>query len=167
MIERITKNTTDIFFTEALNFHLFGEDKHYNISQIAAEAATRGQNVSEVMAIVEKDGWKYDGQYHDGLAYVCSSYVAALWKAAGMFDDLDINAAEWSPKDVYQVKFFDSDNKNKRPQQCKDADPNGEFCQLLGKYRMEFPNFNAYEPYNNMNEKCPSVAPDFYRPDKC
>ena len=101
MLERITRNTTDIFYTEALNFHLFGEDKHYNISQIAAEGAKRGMNLTEIMAISEQDGWKYDGQYHDGFAYVCSSYVAALWKAAGLFGDDEINATEWSPKDVY------------------------------------------------------------------
>jgi hypothetical protein len=28
MLERISRNTTDIFFTEALNFHLYGENKH-------------------------------------------------------------------------------------------------------------------------------------------
>jgi hypothetical protein len=40
---------------------------------------------------------------------VCSSYVVALWKAAGLFGNYTINAVEWSPKDVYQVNFF---NKN-------------------------------------------------------
>jgi hypothetical protein len=119
------------------------------------------------MAINEVDGWKYNGEYHDGYSYVCSSYVAALWKAAGLFDGIEINASEWSPKDVYQVKFFNFDNKDKRPQQCKDADPDGEFCQLLGKYRMTFPGFNTIEPYPYMNDKCPSIAPDFYRPDNC
>ena len=53
------------------------------------------------MAFVEKDGWKYEGFYHDGEAYVCSSFVARIWKAAGMFGDDFVNAAEWSPKDVY------------------------------------------------------------------
>jgi hypothetical protein len=41
------------------------------------------------MAMVEKDGWEYEGFYHDGLSYVCSSYVAALWKAAGLFGDTE------------------------------------------------------------------------------
>jgi hypothetical protein len=150
-----------------LNFHLFGENRKLNISEIAAEGAKRGLNMSEIMAITEQDGWKYEGQYHDGESYVCSSYVAALWKAAGLFGDDEINAVEWSPKDVYQVKFFDSDNKNKRPQACKDADPDGEFCQLLGKYRMQFPGFNTLDPYPHMNDHCQSVAPDFYRPDYC
>ena len=39
------------------------------------------------MAMPEQDGWLYTGlEPRDGEAYVCSAYVAALWKAAGMFD---------------------------------------------------------------------------------
>lgn len=57
--------------------------------------------MSEVMAIVEEDGWKYEGFYHDGESMVCSSFVTAVWKAAGLFGDLKINAVEWLPKDVY------------------------------------------------------------------
>ena len=82
-----------------MNFHL--GTKGLNISGIAAEGSKRGLNVTDVMAMVEQDGWKYTGSYHDGLSYVCSTYVAAVWKAAGLFEGLEINAAEWSPKDVY------------------------------------------------------------------
>lgn len=82
-----------------MNFHL--GTKGLNISGIAAEGSKQGLNVTDVMAMPEKDGWEYTGSYHDGLSYVCSTYVAAMWKAAGLFDDMEINAAEWSPKDVY------------------------------------------------------------------
>jgi len=82
-----------------------------NISEIAVEGAKQGMNVSEVMAMTELDGWNYEGFYHDGEAYVCSCYVAAVWKAAGLFEGLEINAVEWSPKDVYQVDFFNKDYK--------------------------------------------------------
>lgn len=68
-------------------------------------------NVSDVMAIVEKDGWEYTGLKHDGLSYVCSTFVTAIWKSAGLFGDLEINPPEWSPKDVYQVDFFDKEYK--------------------------------------------------------
>jgi len=72
---------------------------------------------------------------------------------------------EWSPKDVYQVDFF---NKTfERPKECAEADPNSRFCQLLGKYEMDFPLFSSVEPYSHMNERCPSIAPDFFRPDGC
>ena len=146
-----------------MNFHL--GTKGLNISGIAAEGSKRGLNVTDVMAMVEKDGWEYTGSYHDGLSYVCSTYVTALWKAGGLFEGLEINAAEWSPKDVYQVDFF---NKSyKRPQQCVDADPDGGFCQLLGKYRMEFPGWSSIKAYTHQNEHCDSVAPDFIRPEGC
>jgi len=116
------------------------------------------------MALVEQDGWKYSGQYHDGESMVCSSFVAALWKNAGLFEGYT-NAVEWSPKDVYQVDFFNKEYK--RPQQCVDADPNSQFCQLLGKYRMTFPGFSSIPQYAHMNDKCQSIAPDFVRPDGC
>ena len=121
-------------------------------------------NVSDVMALVEQDGWKYTGEYHDGESMVCSSFVVALWKAAGLFDGA-VNAVEWGPKDVYQVDFF---NKSYDfPQACTDADGKQQWCQILGKYRMTFPGFSSIEQYPNMNDKCPSVAPDFVRPDGC
>ena len=115
--------------------------------------------------MVEVDGWKYTGQWHDGESMVCSCFVAALWKAAGLFGDDYINAVEWSPKDVYQVDFFNGDYK--KPQACVDADPNTPWCQLLGKYRMSFPGYNSLKPYAHMNHHCESVSPDFYRPDGC
>lgn len=71
--------------------------------------------ISDAMAIVEQDGWKYSGQYHDGESMVCSAFVAAMWKAAGIFDDLDINAVEWGPKDVYQVDIFNKNYTQERP----------------------------------------------------
>ena len=48
----------------------------------------------EVLAIPEQDGWIYSGLSHDGKSYVCSTYVAALWKAAGVFGNLTITASE-------------------------------------------------------------------------
>lgn len=75
------------------------------------------------MAMTEVDGWKYKGMNHDGEAYVCSAFVAAVWKAAGIFGDNYINAVEFGPKDVYQIDIF---NKTWQPPQvCADADPEG------------------------------------------
>lgn len=98
IVEKITKNTTDTFFSSALNKHL--GTNGLNISEIADEASKRGLNISDVMAMVEQDGWNYTGEYHDGESMVCSSYVVGLWKAAGLFQ-YDVNAVEWGPKDVY------------------------------------------------------------------
>lgn len=114
IIERYDKNLTDTFFTQSLNKKL--NVTGYNISQIADEATKHKMQVSDVMAIVEEDGWKYDGQWHDGESMVCSSFVTAMWKAAGIFGDNYVNAVEWGPKDVYQVDIFNKQYDTERPQ---------------------------------------------------
>jgi hypothetical protein len=60
------------------------------------------------------------------LSYVCSAYVAALYKAAGLFGDMEINATEFTPRDVYELNFFNTTMD--RPQQCIDADPELKHC---------------------------------------
>ena len=61
------------------------------------------------MALPEQDGWIYEGFDNDGLSYVCSGFSASLYKAAGLFDNLIINATEFTPRDVYMLDFFDKD----------------------------------------------------------
>ncbi len=117
--------------------------------------------MEEVMALKEVDGWVYN----DGVSYVCSAYVAGLYKAAGLFGDLQIEATEFTPKDVYQLALFDTNRT--RPQACIDADPESNFCQLLGKYRMTYPGWSTITPYAHMNENCPTLPPLYTRPDGC
>jgi len=78
--------------------------------------------MDNVGSIVEVDGWEYS----DGVSMVCSAYVAAMYKAAGLFDDMEINAVEFTPRDVYTLNFFDLDYQ--RPQACIDADPDLPYC---------------------------------------
>lgn len=113
----------------------------------------------------EIDGWEYEGiKPRDGVSYVCSSYVAAAYKAAGLFGDLSINATEFTPKDVYTLALFDS---SERPEACQKADPDLPYCQILGKYRVLLEGYNTIAPYSQMNERCPTVAPEYPRPDGC
>jgi len=98
-------------------------------------------------------------------SYVCSSFVVGCYKAAGLFGNLTINPQEFSPKDLYNLNFFNTTVN--RPQQCVDADPESTFCQLLGKYRMKFPGVSTIDPYENMDERCPTIAPEYVRPDGC
>lgn len=107
LYEKIAPVAAYNFFTEGLNKRL-GTDG-LDISGVAAEAANRGLSVQEVMAMPEQDGWLYTGKVpRDGLSYVCSAYVTALYKAGGLFGDLEINATEFTPKDVYQMNIFDT-----------------------------------------------------------
>lgn len=82
------------------------------IPEVASEAAKRLMTVQDLMSVPEQDGWIYTGlQPRDGEAYVCSSYVISVYKAAGLFDDFDINATEFAPRDVYNMDFFDKNFK--------------------------------------------------------
>lgn len=158
------KSTTDIFFTAGLNKRLGTEG--LSITQIAAHAAEMEMSIQDVMAMVEQDGWIYSGEEpRDGLSYVCSAYVAAHYKAAGLLDDLEINATEFTPRDVYVLNVFDLESP--RPEQCVTADPDSPFCQLLGNYRMTLPGYSTITPYEHMDEHCPSVGPAYFRPDGC
>lgn len=70
-------------------------------------------------------------------------------------------------KDAYMLKFFES-NSSRLPKWCNEGDKvELPFCQIRGKYRMELPGYNTMEPYPNMNERCPSLPPDYFRPQNC
>ena len=164
VLEKVIPKIAFMFFTEALNKRLGTGD--LDIEGIAAVAAERHMSVQDVMAMVELDGWEYTSQTPlDGLSYVCSAYVAAMYKAAGLFEAYNIQATEFSPRDVYQVNFFDVTYE--RPQACVEADPDLPYCQLLGKYRMTLPGYSSVEPYNYMNERCTINWPEYTRDEGC
>lgn len=163
ILEDFTPSTVDIFLNQALNKRL--NTTGLNLKQIASEAASRNLTVEQLMSMVEVEGWEYTGLENDGRAYVCSAYVAAVYRAAGLFGNYTIYGPEFTPKDVYTMNFFDKNFT--RPAACVQADPDQEFCQILGKYRMTFPGYSTIEPYEHMNEHCPTIAPEFVRPANC
>lgn len=163
ILEEFTPSTTDIFMDQALNKRL--GTKGLNMNGLVAEAASRNMSIEDVMAMVEIEGWEYEGmQPRDGKSYVCSAYVAAVYRAAGILPE-HINGPEFTPKDVYTLNIFDK-NYN-RPAECVQADPDQPYCQILGKYRMEHPGYSTITPYENMAEHCPTMAPLYTRPDGC
>jgi hypothetical protein len=115
------------------------------------------------MSVVEQEGWLYTGLQNDGRSYVCSAYVAALYQAAGLLKN--VNGPEFTPKDVYTLNVFDLNFK--RPDACVAADPNLPYCQLNGKYRMTLPGYSTIAPYEHMAERCPTVGPEYVRPEGC
>ncbi|CDW85293.1 UNKNOWN [Stylonychia lemnae] len=124
--------------------------------------------IPEILAQPEEDVWTY----HDdnGLItkpqYSSSTFIVALYKAAGMFPNVKINAQEFTMRDVYQLDFFDK-KKSQRPKQCQEADPHVEYCQLMGDFRIHLPGFSTIKPYDNMNEKCGSLAYFQQREEGC
>lgn len=164
ILEDFIPDTVDIFFAQALNKRL-GTDG-LNVKQIAGEAARRNLTVEDLMAEIEVEGWVYKGlQPRDGVSYVCSAYVAAAYQAAGMFVPGVINGPEFTPRDIYTMDIFDKNFV--RPEVCVKADPDQPYCQILGKYRMTHPGYSSVKLYDHMAERCPSIAPDYVRPDGC
>ena len=159
VLEKISKPLAAKMMGEALNMRV--GKRNLTISQATAEGARQGKSFEELVAMPEIDGWEYS----DGLNYVCSCFVVAFYKAGGLFDGLDIQANEFTPKDVYSLNFFDTNYK--RPQACIDADPELPYCQIMGKFKVDLPTYSTIEPYSHMNERCPSLGPDFYRPADC
>lgn len=87
--------------------------------------------LQQLMAVPEKDGWVYEGiEPRDGESYVCSAYVTALLREGGIFDDIEINATEFMPNDLSDLKIYEVDRE--RPDKCVEADPDLPYCQLLG-----------------------------------
>ena len=164
VLEKILPHTAYVFFTEALNKRL-GTDG-LDIEGIAAEAAKQSMSIEDVMAMKEMDGWEYTSEKpRDGLSYVCSSYVIAMYKAGGLFEGLDIQATEFTPRDVYTTNFFDT--KFDRPDACVAADPELPYCRLLGKFKMTLPGYSSVDPYSSMNETCTVNWPDYSRDEGC
>jgi hypothetical protein len=161
IFERITRSTADTILGEALNMRL--GTKGLSIPQITGLAARKNLSFEDVVSLPELEEWKYS----DGQNYVCSSFVIAFWKAGGIFGDLFISPSEFTPKDVYQLNFFDLEYKDRRPEVCKQADPTLPYCQVIGKYQVILDGYNTVNPYPHMNEKCPSIAPTYDRPDNC
>ena len=88
-----------------------------------------------------------------------------MWKAAGLFDDMEINATEFGPPDLYKLNVFDLTTP--RPDACTVADPELPFCQILGKYRMFTSEYSTVDPYSHMNERCSINWPSYKRDEGC
>lgn len=131
------------------------------MSDIAIEAHKQGKTIRELIAIPEID----DVMYSDGYQMVCSCFVARLWKEAGVFGNLKINSVEFTPRDIYQIKIFDEETP--LPDWCKKNDPSLPYCQFFGDRVLELPGFNSVELYDNMNEHCPGLPPNYERTEGC
>ena len=158
-ISKIYPKWSDLLITEALNLRLGKKDLTYQ--QAVAEAARRGKTLEELVAEPEIEGL----EYHDGLSYVCGCFVVAYWEHGGLFGDLKITPHEFTPRDLYTLDIFDKEYK--KPQECIDDNPDLPYCQIMGKFIITLDNYSTIKPYEHMNEKCPSIGPDFIREDGC
>ena len=148
----------DLIFFEALNKRL--GTNNLGLKEIWEEIYKKQTTFEELMAVVEDENWIYS----DGHSYVCSAFVTAVYKRAGLFGNFNINAPEFTPKDLYELNFYDVSGKN-IPKECIGFAPNG-YCQLSGRLDINL-KASFVEPYEHMNEFCPTKIPDFSRKDGC
>jgi len=162
----IPEGDTYDYLQQSLNKRLGTTD--LSINQAYMVAAKKGLTFEDLINLPELDSWTYeDSNGVSGPSMVCDVFVMRMWKAAGVFGDLtnQIQAAEFTNWDAYSLNIFDSNFI--RPSQCVKADPDSQFCQLLGKYRMALPDYNTYAPFPHMREKCPSTPPLYIKPAGC
>jgi hypothetical protein len=124
------------------------------------------------VVIPELDEWEYQlkdvnhiNLVRKGPSMVCDVFVCRMWKVGGIFGDTKLNCGEFTNLDIYSLNIFDVTSP--RPKECVHADPNLNYCQIMGKYRMHLHHYNEYTPFNNMRERCPSIPPKYIRSPKC
>ncbi|KAK4258312.1 hypothetical protein QN277_007771 [Acacia crassicarpa] len=150
-------------WNEALNKRL--GTKELTLPEILVEVEKRRSSFDELLTIPEQDGWLYS----DGRSASCVAFVLQMYKAAGLFEPIasSVQVTEFTIKDAYMLNFFEK-NSSRLPKWCNDGDTvKLPYCQIKGKYRMELPGYNTMQPYSHMNERCPSLPPEYSRSKNC
>ena len=91
-MEYVDRNWTDILVGQSFNKRL--GTTGLNISEVVNESFQQNMTAYDLMSIPEGEGWEYDGFHKDGESFVCSAYVSAVLKAAGVFGNTYINPQE-------------------------------------------------------------------------
>jgi len=84
VLSKVIPSAANSVYLEAINKRL--NTVNLPIEQLMTIAANAHETMDDVGAIVEQDEWVYS----DGVSMVCSAYVAAMYKAAGLFGDMEI-----------------------------------------------------------------------------
>ncbi|XP_043724943.1 uncharacterized protein LOC122671655 [Telopea speciosissima] len=149
-------------WNEALNKRLGTEG--LDLHGILAETERHGMTFEELLVIPEQDDWVYS----DGKSTTCVAFILEMYKEAGIFGPFSssIQVTEFTIRDAYMLNIFEN-NRTRLPSWCNGDDGQLPFCQILGEYRMELPQYNTIEPYAKMNENCPSLPPTYERPVSC
>ncbi|XP_037412507.1 uncharacterized protein LOC119275703 isoform X2 [Triticum dicoccoides] len=162
MWTRLQPRYASNMWNEALNKRLGTEQ--LDLHGIISETERRGMSFNQLLTIPEQDEWEYS----DGKSTTCVAFILAMYKAAGVFAPFteSIQVTEFTIRDAYTLRIFE-DNRTRLPGWCNGDADGLPFCQILGEYKMELPEYNTIQPYANMNENCPSSPPTYSRPLRC
>lgn len=156
------KKFVDTFFTEALNNRL--KTKKKSFLQILTIANKQEISLGKILAMPELENYRYGAKREQRV--ICSNLVVSILKAGGVFKGIGVIAPEFTPRDVFELNIWEKDPEE-RPEDCIITDPDLPFCQIYGYRKFLAQNFSSVDPYFGMNLKCPSMAPDFFRPENC
>lgn len=173
-LDRLATSIVDQIMTEALAVRLGLEVGVARFADTLQEAAAQNMSADEVPPMVELDTYRYNtkryNQTETGPAMVCCVFVCNMWKAAGLFDNLEggrdaVNCAELTNWDDYSLTILDPNPT--RPAQCVAADPDNVLCQLEGQYKLSLNDYSSKKPYPHMAERCGGNPPKYQRDDTC
>ena len=171
LIDSIMPSLADLMWRQAWMLRLGKGGERLSTMEIYRLAAEQGMALESLPTIVEQDTWIYDttryGEPAKGRSMVCCVFVCAVWKEAGIFEEIgnDVNCGEFVNEDVYMLNVFE--DPEKRPEACKKADPDNPVCQLMGSHTLYLNSYNTRPMTAHMAENCPSLAPDYVRPAGC
>lgn len=153
VIDRSIPEISNLMWNPAWNRRI-GTDG-LSTSDIYYHAMTSLDMDSRVIpTIPEQDSWVYNttrnGEPAVGKSMVCCVFVCNMWKASGMFGDIDFNCAEFTNSDDYELNIFEE-----------------EYHQIMGQWTLNFNGYNSKDPFDHMRESCASLAPDYAKSDHC
>jgi len=152
-IDRVIPQISDQMWNAAWNKRIGTEglgtaDIYYTATQ------ERGLDTRSIPMLVEQDAWVYNTTRYEqpaqGKSMVCCVFVCNVWKAAGVFGDMEFNCAEMTNFDDYSLALFEE-----------------KYEQIMGRYTLELNGYNAKTPYAHMKESCASLAPDYAQNEHC
>jgi len=154
LVDRMSPQASNILYNQAFNHRLGTQD--LGTSDLYYESEVN-QNIKSIdlPTIVEDDNWEYTttryGEITTDKAIICCVHVCRMWKAAGLFDEYEMNCGEFGNYGAYTQTMLADEGT----------------VQILGNYGFSLVGVDTRDPYDHMYEKCPSHAPDFERPDDC
>ena len=83
--------------------------------------------LQDVIAMPEQDDWQYNS-YNGRPVITPASFVVGALRAYGVFGNTEINAAEFTVTDVYQLAIYDGFKTIEPQDLCKEADFGLPYC---------------------------------------
>jgi len=172
LVEKVSPPIAETFYRQAFRLRL-NNTQLPDIASIYRYGVSQGIDSPTLYTMVELDSYRYNttqsGNPAVGQSMVCDVFVCNVWKAAGIFNNInnDFNCAELTNWDDYCLTIFDPNYQTTRPPQCQAHDPTIPECQLMGNYQLAFNNYMTRDPYPHMSDHCPGQPPNYTKPSNC